>query len=129
MTFGTRLRQLRVERRINQRDLAKTAGIDVTYLSKVETGKMDPPAEATVRRLADELRVDPTELLILAKKIPSDVREIVTATPEVAYFLRTAQKHNWGPDDWRHLREEMTARQQSLFEAREDGIVPADGGQ
>ena len=114
MEFGTKLKELRQLRRMNQKDLAKAAEIDVTYLSKLETGKMEPPAEATVRKLAAVLGVEPTELLILGKKIPSDVREIVTASPEVSYFLRTAKE--WTPADWRRLREETKNAQHSLFD-------------
>ncbi len=33
MTFGERLRQLRIERKINQRDLAGQVGIDISNLS------------------------------------------------------------------------------------------------
>ena len=125
MSFGTKLREYRLLRQLNQKDLAKAVDINVTYLSKLETGKMEPPAEATVRKLAGALDVDPTELLILAKKIPSDVRAIVTASPEVSYFLRTAKELQ--PADWRRLRESMNNNQLSLFdtqaadEPREDG--------
>lgn len=119
-TFGARLRALRLAKRMNQRDLAGLANIDVTYLSKVETGKMDPPAEGTVRRLAAALGEDPTELLVLAKKIPSDVREIVTASPEVSHFLRTAREQRWGPKQWRELRRRMQENQLHLFDGQAD---------
>ena len=114
MSFGAKLRELRQMRQLNQRDLAKAVEIDVTYLSKLETGKMEPPAEGTVRKLAAALDVEPTELLILAKKIPADVRDIVTASPEVSYFLRTAKELK--PSDWRRLRESMNNNQLSLFD-------------
>ncbi len=126
MFFGAKLRETRLLRQMNQKDLAKGAEIDVTYLSKVETGKMEPPAEATVRKLAEVLQVEPTELLILAKKIPSDVREIVMTTPEVSYFLRTAK--DLKPADWRRLRNEMAKGQLGLFDA-EDEDQPRDPGE
>jgi len=116
MTFGERLREIRWSKGLNQKDLARQAGIDVTYLSKVETGKMDPPAENTVRRLASALDEEPTELLVLAKKIPSDVREIVTASPEVSYFLRTAKEQDWGPTQWSQLRKKTLDHQLHLFD-------------
>ncbi len=37
MFFGAKLRETRLLRQMNQKDLAKGAEIDVTYLSKVET--------------------------------------------------------------------------------------------
>ena len=68
MSFGQRLKQLRLERRLNQRELAARVGIDFTYLSKLENGRMEPPAEETICRLAASLEVEPTELLLLAQK-------------------------------------------------------------
>lgn len=113
-TFGMRLKEMRLEKRINQRNLAEAAGIDVTYLSKIENGKMDPPGEETVLRLAKSLGVDSTELLILARKVPPDVRAIITASTEVSAFLRTASHLN--PDEWRALRNKIEANQGDLFD-------------
>src|SRR4051794_7691907 len=124
MTFGQRLRQLRLQKRMNQQKLATAAHIDVTYLSKIETGKMDPPAEDTVRRLAKALGEDPTELLILAKKIPSDVRAIVTESPEVSLFLRTAKQQRWGAEEWRRLRRKAEQDQLNLFDMPDQEASP-----
>jgi HTH-type transcriptional regulator, competence development regulator len=101
MTFGERLRGLRVERRVNQKDLAAAAGIDVTYLSKLENSRLEPPAEETIRRLAIALEVEPTELLLLAHKVPSDLKPIITASPMVPRFLRAAR--NLTDEEWQAL--------------------------
>ena len=101
MTFGQRLRALRIERRLNQKDLAAAAGIDVTYLSKLENARLDPPAEETIRRLAGSLEVEPTELLLLAHKVPSDLKPIITASPMVPRFLRAAR--NLTDEEWQAL--------------------------
>jgi transcriptional regulator with XRE-family HTH domain len=103
MAFGQRLRALRLERRLNQKELAAAAGIDVTYLSKLENARMDPPAEETIRRLAAALDVEPTELLLEARKVPSDLNPIITASPLVPRFLRAAR--NLTDDEWRALIE------------------------
>ena len=71
MTFGQRLRELRKARGIALRKLAEEAGIDFTYLSKIETGAMPPPSEEAIMALASTLNVDPDELFALAKKMPS----------------------------------------------------------
>jgi transcriptional regulator with XRE-family HTH domain len=103
MTFGQRLRALRLERRLNQKELAAAAGIDVTYLSKIENTRLEPPAEETIRRLASGLEVEPTELLLLAHKVPSDLNPIITRSPMVPRFLRAAR--NLNDDEWRALIE------------------------
>jgi transcriptional regulator with XRE-family HTH domain len=103
MTFGSRLRQLRLERRLNQKEVAARVGIDFTYLSKLENDRMEPPAEETIRRLAETLTVEPTELILLAHKVPSDLKPIITQSPLVPQFLRTTRERGWTEADWRRL--------------------------
>ena len=40
MTFGERLRQIRKERGLTLRKLADEAGVDFTYLSKIENSRV-----------------------------------------------------------------------------------------
>lgn len=100
MTFGRRLRHLRHAAGLTQAALATAAGIDHTYLSKLECGAIEPPSERTVVRLAERVGLDrPDELLalrddmlLLAGKIPADVRAIILAHPEACRLLR----EKWG---------------------------------
>jgi HTH-type transcriptional regulator, competence development regulator len=89
MTFGERLRQLRLERRMNQRTLAAKVHIDFTYLSKIENGKMAPPSADTIVRLAKALNTDADELLLLANKVPEDLKPVITQSPALPAFLRS----------------------------------------
>lgn len=88
MDFGKRLRELRLARGLNQRKLAGRVGIDFTYLSKIETGKMPPPSQDTIKKLAGALDADADELLVLADKVPDDVKDVVTQSRELPAFLR-----------------------------------------
>lgn len=58
MTFGQRLRELRIEKGMTQKELAAKAKIDFTYLSKIETSVMSPPRAKTILALARGLGVD-----------------------------------------------------------------------
>lgn len=89
MTFGERLRQLRLEKKVNQRDLAARVGIDFTYLSKLENARMPPPATATIARLSKALGADSDELMLLARKVPVDIAPVITRSPVVPAFLRS----------------------------------------
>lgn len=89
MTFGQRLRQLRLDKKVNQRDLASRVGIDFTYLSKLENGRMPPPATATIARLSKALGIDTDELMLLARKVPLDITPVITRSPVVPAFLRS----------------------------------------
>ena len=94
MTFGERLRQLRLERKINQRELAARVQIDFTYLSKIENGRMPPPAASTIVKLAGALDVHADELLLLAEKVPSDVNAVITRSTALPAFLRAIHDLN-----------------------------------
>lgn len=87
MAFGERVRELRKAHGMSQRGLAERAGIDFTYLSKIENGRIEPPSEDVIRRVAAELNVSADELIVLADKLPSDlVQEL--KTPERVSALR-----------------------------------------
>jgi transcriptional regulator with XRE-family HTH domain len=87
MAFGERVRELRKAQGMSQRELADRAGIDFTYLSKIENGRMEPPSEQVIRRVAEELDADADELFVLADKFPSDLAQELK-TPERVKALR-----------------------------------------
>lgn len=51
--FGQYLKKIRVIHNVSQRELAKNVGVDFTYFSKIENGKLEPPVEDTIKKLAD----------------------------------------------------------------------------
>ena len=86
MTFGQRIRHLRTERSLTQRQLADRIGINFTYLSKIENDKLEQdqfPKEDTIKKLAAALQADEDELLLLAKRIPDQIKQRVIARPDV----------------------------------------------
>ncbi|MBI2806092.1 MAG: helix-turn-helix transcriptional regulator [Planctomycetes bacterium] len=85
MGFGKRLQTLRKAKGYTLRDLASKVGVGFTYLSKAENGKLafaDYPGEALIVKLAKALDADADELLILAKKIPAQIRKRVLQRPD-----------------------------------------------
>lgn len=87
--FGTKLKQLRKERRITQRDLADRTGIDFTYISKMENGKLEnPPSEKTITNIAKSLGTDAEELLLLAQKVPFGIKDTIINDKLATAFLR-----------------------------------------
>ena len=84
MTFGERVRALRTGHSLTLRETASRVGIDFTYLSKIENGKIDRsdyPSEKLIRRLAEVLDGDTDELLLLAEKVPDSIRRRVIDRP------------------------------------------------
>ena len=84
-TFGHKIRELRQANGWTLRQLAPKVGVGFTYLSKVETGRLDfgdYPSEALIHRLAGALETDEEELLILADKVPENIRKRLKERPE-----------------------------------------------
>ncbi len=85
MRFGERVRHLRTQKRLGQRALARAVGVNFTYISKIENGKLDfgdYPSEELILRLAEALEVDAEEMLLLAEKIPARIRRRVLERPD-----------------------------------------------
>ncbi len=87
-TFGARIRRRRTELGTTQREVAAEIGLDFTYLSKLENGRGEVPGEASVRKLAGVLMLDEEELLALAGKVPTEIRERARRDVAFARFLR-----------------------------------------
>lgn len=64
MLFANKIRQLREERGLLQRQLASTLEIDTPMFSKIERGDRRAKREQ-VTKLAEQLHADPKELLTL----------------------------------------------------------------
>ena len=86
--FGTRLRELRVQAHLTQRELAEKIGVDFSYLSKIENGVLPPPSEKVLLKLAEVLGADKDELFALAGKIPDDIAQLLRHR-EALQFLRS----------------------------------------
>ena len=84
-TFGERLRDLRKAKGLSQRALGDIVGVNFTYISKIENEKLDFaqfPSEDLIRKLAEALDADVDELLLLAKKIPDQIKRRVMERPD-----------------------------------------------
>lgn len=87
-TFGKRIQRLRRERELTQRAAAAALKIDFTYLSKIENDRGEPPSEKTVRNMATLLKTDPEDLLALAGRIPTELRDKAQGDVRFARLLR-----------------------------------------
>jgi transcriptional regulator with XRE-family HTH domain len=87
--FGITLKKLRREKNITQRDLANRVDVDFTYISKMENGKLEnSPSEAIIRKIAIELDFDADKLILLANKIPENMRKTIVDDNLAIEFLR-----------------------------------------
>jgi len=85
MRFGNRVRELRKAKGWSLRDLAAKVGVGFTYLSRVENEKLeygDYPSDVLICKLAKALGGDADELLVLAKKVPPQIKRRVLERPD-----------------------------------------------
>jgi transcriptional regulator with XRE-family HTH domain len=59
---GERLKTLRIRRALTQEELAQRAGLTKTAINRLEVDKAEPRM-STLRKLAQALGVDPSELV------------------------------------------------------------------
>lgn len=103
MEFGQRLRDLRKQKNLSQRDLAAQVGIDFTYLSKIEGGRMDPPSEGIIRRIAQVLDADENELINLAGKVPKRLKAVLEESPQAVELLRVLSERKLPDETYRRM--------------------------
>ncbi|MCI0460464.1 MAG: helix-turn-helix domain-containing protein [Gemmataceae bacterium] len=119
MTFGKKLRSLRQEKGLTLRALAEATGLNFTYLSKVETGRVPyTPSADKIRALAKALGVDSLELLRLADKVPPELEDL-TSNVKARKFIERAREVA-SPDDWAALLDLLERRQAERSHQRTD---------
>jgi transcriptional regulator with XRE-family HTH domain len=110
VTFGKRLRQARKKQGLTLRRLAEEAGVNFTYLSKIENERVPyTPAAETIRNLARILKVDSMEFLKLANKLPKELEALNANVHARRFFDRASQVAS--PADWEALLELLEDRQ------------------
>jgi len=94
MTFGRKLKSLRVSGGLAQRELAALLQMDAAYLSRIENDVPNHmPGPTTIERMVKALGLErgaADELFALAGKIPPDVLNKMLAQPKLFERIRRA---------------------------------------
>lgn len=101
--FGEALRERRRVAGLSQRDLAERTRLDFSYISKIENGRLPPPAADTIVLICNALGIPPEELLALTGKIPSAVQQTVSTNQTAQEFLREVQEMGLTNDEWKKM--------------------------
>jgi transcriptional regulator with XRE-family HTH domain len=116
ITLGQRIRELRLEKKIPQRELAERVakrlkdrrGFDFTYLSKIENDRLEhSPSAPALQAIAAELDTNSDELLALAGKAPPDVGQMLKDSQGARMFFRSAMSQNLSEEEWKKLMEDI----------------------
>jgi transcriptional regulator with XRE-family HTH domain len=121
-SFGERIRELRKVQKLDQRTLAQRVearlqaqggrGFDVSYLSKIENNRVQPPSTEAIVALGEELGADVYDLIALAGKVPPEVGETLRVSEGARVFYRSAIDLRLTEQDWQHLLEEARRRKE-----------------
>jgi transcriptional regulator with XRE-family HTH domain len=104
-TLGSRINELRVEKRIGVRELGRLVDISAMHISNIEKGKSSASPEL-IRKIAKALEADADELLALSDQVDPDVVDVINANhTQVPSFLRAAK--NLTPEQWETLQKQV----------------------
>ena len=103
-TFGQKMRALRRAAGVTQRELAKQVGVDFSYVSKLENGRLPAPAAETIVRFAQILDCTTEDLLAAGQKMPGDLGNSLASDATALRFLREAVELHLTPDEWEEMR-------------------------
>jgi transcriptional regulator with XRE-family HTH domain len=108
MKLGMRLRQLRKEKGVSIKVLARRLKVNHAYLSRIESGQVQP-SEQILRKLARSLKHDEAELMILADRIPPEWRPAIRKTPEETALLIRESLAQYGESQKGNGQFELTS--------------------
>jgi transcriptional regulator with XRE-family HTH domain len=90
--LGQRIRQARLDAGLSQRGLAELVGVSFPHISKVEAGRESASTEL-LARIGEAVGINPDELVLLADRLPDELRAVVVAKADLApQFLRKWQQ-------------------------------------
>lgn len=125
MDFGTRLRTWRLEASLSQRELARKADLNFSYLSKIEAGLVPPPSDDKVRALVAALNRSEDEAERLLEqahesRIPGDVvKTALIRNPGVGALLRRIQHRRLTEQELADLLRVVDDKTDSHLEGRQ----------
>lgn len=96
MTFGQKLKELRVSKNIGIKPLAKKLGISYTYISHLENERKTPSYEF-IKKLSKYFKTNEEELKLLSGKLPEDVLNIFYKHPYEAVSVLRERFNTYQP--------------------------------
>jgi len=110
-TFGSYVSDLRSQKGLGLRELARRIGISPTYLNDIEKDKRQAPKNEILQNISKELEGDLETLYDLAgmsrDSVPPDVSKIIDENPECVPLLRAINEYKLEDKAIRELRKSM----------------------
>ncbi len=83
-------------------------GVNVLYISKLENGRVPPPAADTIVKMDWSLKASPDGLLTMSGKIPTSVSQMLGSKPAALRFFREAADLAITDRVWERLTQLLT---------------------
>jgi len=97
-TFGTYIRELRIDNKIGQRELAQKIGIAASYLNDIEKNKRSAPKLMVIKKLSIILKTELNLLNDLAgnskKSLAPDIIEYIEKNPNIVSLIRSLKNND-----------------------------------
>jgi transcriptional regulator with XRE-family HTH domain len=111
MTFGAVVRSLRDKQGLSQEDLADYVGVEQSWVSKLESDKIDPPL-SKVSAIADALGVSKSQLFGIAERTMTiEIKSIVVENGNQLVNTNSVNHFSQSPT-------EVTAYQEHIADLR-----------
>ena len=111
ITFGSYIRELRINSNIGQRELAKKIGIAPSYLNDIEKNKRSAPKSTVIKKLSLILNTDLDFLNDLAgsskKTLPPDIIEYMEQNSKIISLVRSIKNNNLKDDELEKIESSM----------------------
>lgn len=90
--FGNFIRTERLKKGVSMREFASAVGLSEPFVSRMERGEVAPPSEGKIQNIASFFAIEPDHLVIMARKLPEGIKEMLFERPLLAPFLRSIAK-------------------------------------
>ena len=103
VTFGSYVRELRINYNFGQRELANKIGIAPSYLNDIEKNKRSAPKTDIIKKISLYLKADLNLLNDLAgkskKTLPPDIIDYVEKNPKIISLIRSVKNNSLNEDE------------------------------
>ena len=122
--FGTYIRELRIDNKIGQRELAQKIGIAASYLNDIEKNKRSAPKLIVIKKLSLILKTELNLLNDLAGKskesLAPDIIEYIEKNPNIVSLIRSLKNNNL-------KEEEINKLELSINKSKTKALIVAAG--
>lgn len=122
MSFGDKVREMRLKANFGLREASRLLEIAPSYLSEIEAGDQEPPSLKVIERMAKLYKTSLDELLQNSGKRSSQyTANLVSKTPELQALFRLTKE--MGPEEIKEMIREVLNKKKELSEEEIDNYI------